>query len=411
MATKVPTRSQENGKSVTKSSAENMKLSTEHVANPLISDQLASAIDLDESEWARLSGMLIGMSGAISAGKTTFGASVVAALKEHGLRGHFSPEQVNAEALSLYISNQRVPEWFSAMSPDEQARVKYNNPFFVRKKEASTTRGWGVGPGGAGVENSQVTNPYATPFQVLMLADCQHRVRECQLFLSLCPNGVAIVDRSAQDNTVFEEANRKLYGAISETDHAFYELVMGNAPAFGVDALIYLDVPPQVTLDRIALRGSGPEKAYQMTYMTFLHDIWFNRLVENFTETPKVSSFNQEKFGPEEVTGPKGKKKSGPFPIFVVNWSDFSTCSISRVLRRVIDPNPRLPRIHFYRSTDKISQIPFGAWATFVTMDWTTGYQLASHDARSAFKKKVISHMEQADCILFTYRSDDNKTF
>lgn len=338
----------------------------------------------------------LGLGGPISAGKTTLGRALQIACERAGIPCHFAPEVVNEGALKLYIDGQQLPDWFkTAVSSGETEALRYNRRFYDVEESSND-------PSNVHHGVSRTVNAHANSFQILMLASCQHRVREASLFLTLQPKGLAVVDRTAWDNTVFEEANRCLYRSISDDDHAFYSLVRGSEPAFGVDALVYLDVTPDVTLKRILVRGSSAEASYQRTYVTYLHDIWFHRIVQNYTETRHRSLFDGSIIEEE-------KEGRAPFPIYIVPWNDFSNASIEAVMQRVADPNPKMPRVRFVdevyfeaASDESLCHDKFKDWSV---MHWMHDYASpkVSDEQRAAFKQRVVDLMSRGERIIFLF--------
>lgn len=367
----------------------NLSLSSEHVACDQVASKLAATIRSVPT------GISLGIGGAISGGKTTLGRALQLAALRDGIQCHFSPEEVNAEALDLYIRGQTISSKLAdaVKNGNNEHLLRYNARFY----DCTTPLTVGESGVASTVEAAQA-NPFANPFQLFMLATCQHRVREASLFLDLLEskeNALAIVDRTAWDNSVFEEANRLLYGAISDEQHKFYSLVCGSAPAFGVDALIYLEVSPQVTLDRIGVRGSSAETAYQRTYITYLHDIWFHRVVANFCETVHRCLYDPKTIKVCNVD---------PFPIYVVPYDDFDAShALHNTLAQI--SSLKLPRVRFYARGLLRPESPFGGNVEFSQFDWTNEY--ASPDAtdaqRSEFKKRVMQCLANAQCILFLY--------
>lgn len=400
---------------------ETKDLSQEHVANDAVAMPLSRKI-------ARVPrNVSIGLGGSISAGKTTLGRALQLAAERLGVPCHFAPETVNKDALHLYCSGQKMPEWYEKAlrnvddektdvvredddddhekKEEEPDLILYNCAFFDVDDGENNTESENNAATveqlrqqqNVHVARDDVVNEYATAFQILMLADCQHRVREAALFLALHPQGLAISDRTPWDNTVFEEANRSLYRSISDRDHEFYQLVRGSAPAFGVDALLFLDVSVDETMRRIAVRGSSAEARYQRTYMTYLHDIWFHRVVQNYTTTPHYSLFD-------------GTLKSGtdsPFPIVVVPWDQFENHEnlfVEQMVERVCECVARsaqtvFPRISFHKSAhgDKKDE-------TNNVFDWSADYaDQRRSDKRTEFKKKVMAKLARNESIKFLY--------
>lgn len=342
-------------------------------------------------------GKKIGIGGSISAGKTTGGRALQLACERLQVPCHFSPEMVNNGALQLYIAGQKLPEWCRLEIDQTDAKaafLRYNRAFY------DTSKPLGAPDGASLVEWAEEdNNPFANSFQILMLADCQHRVREAALFLSFQKNGLAIVDRTAWDNTVFEEANRFLYRSISDDEHRFYELVSGSAPAFGVDAMLYLDVSVDETLKRIAVRGSSAEAKYQRVYMTYLHDIWFHRVVQNFTMTPHYSLFDCSlKSG-----------KDAPFPIVIVPWDNFDANLMENALTKLCrggggqeGQGMKEPRVYFAKEEEE-GEAEKGD-GDFVALHWTRDYALQTDDAkRTEFKRRVMQLLSADKTIKFFY--------
>lgn len=373
----------------------NLSLSAEHVACDEIASKVAENIRTVPK------GMSIGVGGAISGGKTTLGRALELAALRDGVRCHFSPEEVNGDTLDLYIKGQTLPQKLvDAVENGQRSELlRYNCPFYDVEIPIAVAKS-----GIATTAEAARANPYANPFQLFMLATCQHRVREACLFLQFASqkeekeNSLAVVDRTAWDNSVFEEANRLLYGAISDEQHMFYSLVCGTAPSFGVDALIYLDVSPEVTLERIGMRGSSAEIAYQRTYITYLHDIWFHRVVSNFCETAHRCPYSASLIRVTNET---------PFPIFVVPYDDFDE---TNVLQSALDKiaslqSSKLPRVRFYERGILRPETPFGENVEFREFDWSNEYASAyvSDVQRSKFKKHVMQCLADANCILFLH--------
>lgn len=327
--------------------------SPEHCAQDRPSRRLVDAVaaDLDATTVRRaFAGRIIAVSGPIAAGKTTLGRAMQLLCEQHGVACLFAPEVVNATALGLYIEHQTVP----SVSHDA---LLYNDEC-VDEAPATTA------------EQARTNNPYAMPFQVHMLVDCQHRVREARAFLDVhrsygTENATAIVDRTAWDNTVFEEANRRLCGAISEHDARYYQAVAVGAPSFGVDQLVYLDVPPEVTLQRVGVRGAGAEAAYQLVYMCYLHDIWFHRIVRNYA-------------------------RAEPFAIHVFLWSDFGAVSLGDIVTRLAQSTGSTIEQLIWFADDNMP-VP-SAFQTAVRVHWQRDYATATcAETRARFKSRVLA--------------------
>lgn len=316
-------------------------------------DLLHTAAGVDAATVRRaFASQIIAVSGPVAAGKTTLGRAMELLCAQHGLACLFAPEVVNSEALGLYIEHQHV-----------QSATLYNGD----DNDCTVTD-----------EAARCNNPYAMAFQVHMLADCQHRVREARVYLDVhrsCGTryAAAIVDRTAWDNTVFEEANRRLCGAISAHDARYYRAVAVGAPSFGVDQLVFLDIPPEVTLERIGLRGASAEAAYQSAYMHFLHDIWFHRIVNNYAA-------------------------EHPFAIHIFAWDDFSHASLGDVVQRLAaqaDEPPPIKLVVF----EKDGVPP--AFHSAERVHWTRDYAASTYcETRTEFKRHVLSLLSRRQRIV-----------
>lgn len=305
-------------------------------------DLLRTAVGVDADTVRRaFASQIIAVSGPIAAGKTTLGRAMELLCVQHGVHCLFAPEVVNSEALALYIEHQRV-----------QSAALYNGENDDCNVSDTAAR---------------CNNPYAMAFQVHMLADCQHRVRESRMYLDVhrscgTRHAAAIVDRTAWDNTVFEEANRRMCGAISAHDARYYRAVAVGAPSFGVDQLVFLDIPPDVTLERIGLRGASAEAAYQSAYMHFLHDIWFHRIVRNYAT-------------------------ERPFAIHIFAWDDFGHASLGDVVRRLADNESEPHKLVVF---DK-DGVP-AAFDSAERVHWTRDYASSTCcETRTRFKRHVLS--------------------
>lgn len=327
--------------------------SPEHCAQERPSRRMvdAAAADLDAATVQRaFAGRIIAVSGPIAAGKTTLGRAMQLLCEQHAVPCLFAPEVVNATALALYIEHQTVPH--------VAADTLFYNDERVDEAPATTE------------EQARANNPYAMPFQVHMLVDCQHRVREARAFLDVhrsygTEKATAIVDRTAWDNTVFEEANRRLCGAISEHDARYYQAVAVGAPSFGVDQLVYLDVPPEVTLQRIGVRGAGAEAAYQVVYMRYLHDIWFHRIVRNYA-------------------------RAEPFAIHVFAWSDFGAVSLGDIVARLAQCTSSTVQPLIWFANNEMP-VP-AAFQSAARVHWQRDYATSTcPETRARFKSRVLA--------------------
>lgn len=328
-------------------------------------DLLRTAANVDAETVRRaFASQIIAVSGPIAAGKTTLGRAMQLLCTQHGMQCLFAPEVVNSRALALYIEHQRVETtalYNAALdcSSDDDDDSHDDNDHSSLSNTAARRN-----------------NPYAMAFQVHMLADCQHRVREARMYLDVhrscgTHHAAAIVDRTAWDNTVFEEANRRLCNAISTHDARYYRAVAVGAPSFGVDQLVFLDIPPDVTLERIGLRGASAETAYQSAYMHFLHDIWFHRIVRNYAA-------------------------ERPFAIHIFAWDDFGHASLGDVVCRLAENEAEPVKLVVF---DK-DGVPV-AFNSAERVHWTRDYAASTCcETRTRFKRHVLSLLSRRQPIV-----------
>lgn len=110
---------------------------------------------------------------------------------------------------------------------------------------------------------------YAFAFQMLMLVQRQKTYIRALEFARK-ENGVAIIDRSLYGDLAFGLLHND-YGNISEQEWKAYESVMASSPLPQPSCILYLEVSPEVALERIKARNRGKESSsYTLEY---LHDL------------------------------------------------------------------------------------------------------------------------------------------
>lgn len=364
--------------------------------------------NLTDEVWKSLSGLRFGIAGPISAGKTTLGRAIqVCAERTSGVACYFAPEHVDTKALRLYLENQ---------PPGPTPQTPYNYAFYDCEAARQPTP--------PAIRNN---NGIAACFQIDMLSACQDRMQQADLVVKLCRSAgqaaFAIVDRTPCDNRAFAMANHYLYGSISALQYQYYnEVVLKSFAPFGVDYLLFLDVSPTTTLERIMERGSAAEEKYQSmaAYLEYLHCLFFHSIVENFTVTARIPSFSRDGWtAGNEPTCALEDVDREVFPLVVVPWDQFQSQNVTSTLRSIagVDGAPpvTLPRVAFVpiKATDATGErleaptFDFGPKRTNVehrTWNWTREYA-SQTDAkkRTAFKQAVLDALHRGLNVTFVY--------
>lgn len=113
---------------------------------------------------------------------------------------------------------------------------------------------------------------YAFAFQMLMLVQRQ-KIYMQGLDFARKENGVVIIDRSLYGDMAFCALHVD-HGNISDIEWKAYESVMSSTPLPQPSYILYLEVTPEVALERIRARNRGKEaSAYTLDY---LHDLDVN---------------------------------------------------------------------------------------------------------------------------------------
>ena len=175
----------------------------------------------------KLTELVIGLEGSIGVGKTTFG---------QGLK-----IRADADGVPCYLFLETAHQ---PCLPDFIAKPKVHGP----------------------------------AFQMLMLADCQNRVKWAlseALRGSLC-----VVDRTPWGNAVFEEVGHRHEGNISDEHHELYEKARDHVSLFGVHYVLFFDLSPQTCQERMPTRGNSVELQYQLKYFTRLDTVYFHRVLD-----------------------------------------------------------------------------------------------------------------------------------
>lgn len=169
----------------------------------------------------QLKGGIFTIEGIIGAGKTTFGKSLESFLNNIGLKTKFFPEYVNTRLLSQYINDM---------------------------------------------------NMYAYSFQMIMLCKRIEIYREASRFAE--KGGIAFIDRSIIGDITFARM-QKDNGNITEDEWNIYLSVVRQEIQLTPTASIFLCCSPEVSLQRVKLRGISAEiNGYTYDYMKQLSDAY-----------------------------------------------------------------------------------------------------------------------------------------
>ncbi|KAJ8906431.1 hypothetical protein NDN08_002924 [Rhodosorus marinus] len=117
---------------------------------------------------------------------------------------------------------------------------------------------------------------YGFGFQIHMLQTCQNLVNSAGEHAQKA--GLSFVDRSPWGNSCFADCNYRL-GRLSEDEYAVYRTMLNSQP-LGLDVLVYLDVPPEISLARCVQRGVNAEAAVELDYLERLDSSHFEMLCE-----------------------------------------------------------------------------------------------------------------------------------
>lgn len=171
-------------------------------------------------EWYR--GRVIVLSGTIAAGKTSSGRALEKLLRSKGIAAVFLPEEPNQRMLAAFYAAPRA---------------------------------------------------MATIFQFEMLSRCREACSKARM---LAADGTCVImDRSVVGNLVFAAANAAGYAP--SIDAASFELYMDlllEYASFSFDAIVHLDVPPDVAWHRAMDRGTKCERqGLSLGYMAQLDRI------------------------------------------------------------------------------------------------------------------------------------------
>lgn len=162
-----------------------------------------------------LRGALIVVEGIIGGGKTMLGQKLTKLVHDAGIPCKFFEEEVNLSLLELFLSDMKK---------------------------------------------------YAFTFQLYMLSNRQKVYREAMNFARQ-QNGVAIIDRSLHGDIAFAQMHNDS-GNISDEEWKVYENIVVSNSLPEPTVVIYLDVYPEVALERIHLRNRGSEAAkYTIDYL------------------------------------------------------------------------------------------------------------------------------------------------
>mmetsp|Transcript_44939 Transcript_44939/g.174408 ORF Transcript_44939/g.174408 Transcript_44939/m.174408 type:complete len:226 (-) Transcript_44939:2109-2786(-) len=136
-----------------------------------------------------------------------------------------------------------------------------------------------------------------------MLQTCQNLVNSAGQHAQKA--GLSFVDRSQWGNSCFADCNYRL-GRLSEDEYAVYRTMLNSQP-LGLDLLVYLDVPPEISLARCVQRGVNAEAAIELDYLERLDSSHFEMLCETIL--------------------------SNRLPVLVVDWRSFAP--IKMVLEQI----------------------------------------------------------------------------
>lgn len=175
----------------------------------------------DYTTYLPLRGCVFTLEGLIGVGKSSLGRSLELTLQNAGHRAQFFPEYCNAELLRQYISN--IPA-------------------------------------------------YAYAFQLFMLSKRIEIYREAEKYAA--SGGVAIIDRSILGDFTFARMQHKA-GCISDEEFKVYCSVMRQEIQLTPTINVFLTCSPQVSMERIKLRGLQPEvEGYELAYLQQLSDAY-----------------------------------------------------------------------------------------------------------------------------------------
>lgn len=162
-----------------------------------------------------LRGAIILVEGIIGAGKSTLSTRLHSFLSEVGIPSLLLEEEVNPLMLNLFLSDMKK---------------------------------------------------YAFAFQMTMLVQRQKiYMRACEF--ARRDNGVAIVDRSLLGDWAFAMMHNDK-GNISDSEYAAYESIMSSTTLPQPSNILYLEVTPEVALQRIQSRNrNGETSAYDLQYL------------------------------------------------------------------------------------------------------------------------------------------------
>lgn len=167
-----------------------------------------------------LKGSIIVIEASIGAGKTTLGKRLSNFLNEQGIPSAFFPERVNITLLKMFLSD---------------------------------------------------TKKYGFMFQVHMLSGRQTVYAEA-LALSKYENKCCIIDRGYIGDYAFGILNRE-EGRMNTDEWNSYIGLLESIPRPAPTKIVYLDVSPDVCMDRIKKRDRpGEKESYNTSYLAHLHD-------------------------------------------------------------------------------------------------------------------------------------------
>lgn len=167
-----------------------------------------------------LRGAVIVLDAVIGAGKTSLGLALLSLFKEVQLPAQFFEEEVDEQFLELFLSDK---------------------------------------------------SRYAYAFQMHMLA-VRQKIYMSAINFAHQNNGISIVDRSLYGDFAFAQMHTK-YGNISQEELSVYSGIVQKTPLPEPSVILYLDVSPQVALERIVQRNRGSEVAvYDIQYLQDLND-------------------------------------------------------------------------------------------------------------------------------------------